>query len=191
MATTCGGTGPSGARASTARAVKPHYAATACPTCTTAQCRKIGQTAFGDETQDDAPARRPSIWEIGKGSSISPYIAFVAMSAATAAVVQHLGFGACLDCFTLKQPGSVASPGLWHVQPVRKHARLSRPPPPRVPRGRNCASYRHVQNSGGTARPKASAKARAVATCKIAAAQRDPKQVQKRAQTPLELTNQF
>ena len=95
------------------------------------------------------------------------------MSAATAAVVQHLGFGASLDCFTLKQQ---MCPDPWRHLACGTCSQ--------------CESMQDFRDHHLQECP-AAAIARLIATCKIAAAQRDPKQVQKRAQTALELKNQF
>ena len=95
------------------------------------------------------------------------------MSAAAAAVVQHLGFGACPDCFTREQQ---MCPDPWRHMACAMCS--------------HCESMQDFREEHHQECP-AAAIARLSATCRMAAAQRDPKQVQKRAQTALELKKQF
>ncbi len=92
---------------------------------------------------------------------------------AFAAVVQHLGFGACPNCSTLEQQ-MCPDPG--------QHLACA-----------TCFQCESVQDFRDLHRQEcpAAAIARLSATCRMAAAQRDPKQVQHRAQTALELKRQF
>ena len=97
-----------------------------------------------------------------------------AMSAAAAAVVvQHLGFGACPDCPTKAQQ---MCPDPWHHLACAVC--------------RECESLWDYREEHHQECP-AAAIARLSATCKMAAAQRDPIQVQKRALTTFELKQQF
>ena len=95
------------------------------------------------------------------------------MSAAAAAVVQHLGFGACPDCFT---PQQQMCPDPWRHLACATCSQ--------------CESMQDFREEHHQECP-AAAIARLSATCRMAAARRDPKQVQKRAQTALELKRQF
>ncbi len=94
-------------------------------------------------------------------------------AAAAAAVVQHLGFGACPDCSTREQQ---MCPDPWHHLACAVC--------------RQCESLGEYREEHHPECP-AAAIARLSATCKMAAAQRDPGQVQKRVQTALELKKQF
>ena len=89
-------------------------------------------------------------------------------AAASAAVVQHLGFGACPDCLTKTQQ---MCPDPWH--------HLA------------CAVCSHCESLGIYREEHhqecpAAAIARLSATCKLAAAKRDLQQVRERVQTALE-----
>ena len=92
---------------------------------------------------------------------------------AFAAVVQHLGFGACPDCPT---PEQQMCPDPW------QHLACA-----------TCCQCQSMQDFCDLHHQEcpAAAIARLSATCKIAAAQRDPKQVQQRVFTALELKQQF
>ena len=92
---------------------------------------------------------------------------------AFAAVVQHLGFGACPECPT---PEQQMCPDPW------QHLACA-----------TCFQCESVQDFRDLHRQEcpAAAIARLSATCKLAAAQRDPKQVQQRVFTALELKQQF
>ena len=92
---------------------------------------------------------------------------------AFAAVVQHLGFGACSNCPT---PEQQLCPDPW------QHLACA-----------TCFHCESVQDFCDIHRQEcpAAAIARLSATCKLAAAQRDPKQVQQRVLTALKVKQQF
>ena len=94
-------------------------------------------------------------------------------AAAAAAVVQHLGFGACPDCPTSAQQ---RCPDPWHHLACAVC--------------RECESLWEYREEHHQECP-AAAIARLSTTCKTAAAQRDPRQVRERVQTALERKQQF
>ena len=94
-------------------------------------------------------------------------------TAAAAAMVKHFGFGKCETCFTRKEQ-MCPDPWLHMATAVCHSCEATR---------ESCSEHAHECPAAAIARVSAS--------CKTTAAQRNPKEVQERAQTAQALKEQF